>query len=151
MPVIARSLQQHELVEEQNPVNDIHMSPARKLMYDKGRHISEFQKRLVNRGDSGGRCWRFLPYITFPYSLNCPPHALTSVGQQLDFGRQVLELWHKASHGPTTRNRKKAKSAATKLEKATEKKGVEKSARLPYYINVDILVELMHTVQVRWT
>ncbi|XP_022100010.1 uncharacterized protein LOC110984295 [Acanthaster planci] len=283
MPVIARSLQQHELIEEQNPVKDIHMSPAWKSMYNKdgvfggdsrclslalsadgfdpfnhqkvqysmcpvllkclnfdstsrdkigkmllscivpgpcgptdinpymaplidelqeleegvrcfdgskdasfilrarvvmgifdnpgaskvlktaapgslinacrhchieGKHIKEYGK--VIHGENR----RYLPPES-PLRTNSfgnyesrPPHELTSMGQQLDFGRQVLELWHKASHDPTPHQRKKAKSAATKLEKATGKKGVEELARLPYYTDVDIPVELMHTVQV---
>ncbi len=75
-----------------------------------------------------------------------PPHLKE---KELDDGRQVAELHKRALTSPTERQRKKAKTAAAKLEKSTGKKGIEELARLPYYTAMDVPVELMHTIQVR--
>lgn len=76
-------------------------------------------------------------------------HRISSTDEQVRNGERVAELHKRAiSVDASESDRKKAKRDATKLEKATGKKGVEELARLPYYANVMIPVELMHTVQV---
>ena len=77
-----------------------------------------------------------------------PPHSPSSLDQALRDGREVAELHKRALHEEDERRRKKARTAANRLEKSTGKKGTEELARLPYYSDVEIPVELMHTVQV---
>ena len=75
-----------------------------------------------------------------------PPHLKE---KELKDGRMVAELHKRALTSPTEKQRKKAKTDAGKLEKSTGKKGIEELARLPYYTDMDVPVELMHTIQVR--